>query len=164
MLLTKRVISLVVVLPILGVSRRSKLPSLAFPSSVYPMSILYCPEAERIEELVPRPGFQSISADLARGASTGEWFLSRDKRHSTAEALLKLAFMGSNPGVNFSCPSAWVKKSHAFLYLSAIRVWPCNGMARKRIQKSGVSKERDFLRASSFEFSQPSLEFLNPES
>ena len=35
----------------------------------------YCPEAEGVEEL--NPGFQPISADIMRGASMGEWFLSR---------------------------------------------------------------------------------------
>jgi hypothetical protein len=43
--------------------------------------------------LTSRPGCQPIGADLVRGPSTGEWFLSRDKRHSSAEALLKLVLL-----------------------------------------------------------------------
>src|ERR1700722_5151044 len=40
--------------------------------------MFYCPEAEGVGELSPR--FQPIGADLMRGASMGEWFLSlRDK-------------------------------------------------------------------------------------
>ena len=46
------------------------------------LGCFFAPEAEGVEEL--NPGFQPISADLVRGASMGEWFLSR--RDSTIVA------------------------------------------------------------------------------
>jgi hypothetical protein len=40
----------------------------------------------------------------------------RDKMHSSAETVLKLAFMGRNPGLNLQHLSlSGAKKSHAFL-------------------------------------------------
>jgi hypothetical protein len=39
------------------------------------LGCFFAPEAEGVEEL--SPVFQPISADLVRGASMGEWFLSR---------------------------------------------------------------------------------------
>jgi hypothetical protein len=46
--------------------------------------MFYCPEAKGIEEL--SPGFQPISADIMRGASTGEWLFVPDGQSDRSEA------------------------------------------------------------------------------